>query len=62
MKELTERQRLLLSLVIHEYTRSAAPVGSKHVVDKYTLEMSSATVRNELAELTEMGYLRQPHP
>ncbi len=62
MKELTERQRLLLSLVIHEYTRSAAPVGSKHVVDKYTLEMSSATVRNELAELTDMGYLRQPHP
>lgn len=61
MNELTDRQRLLLSLVIHEYIRSATPVGSKHMVDQYNLEMSSATVRNELAELTEMGYLRQPH-
>ena len=61
MNELTERQRLLLSLVIHEYIRSATPVGSKHMVDQYSLEMSSATVRNELAELTELGYLRQPH-
>ncbi|MDO8970337.1 MAG: heat-inducible transcriptional repressor HrcA, partial [Saprospiraceae bacterium] len=61
MSELTDRQRLLLSLVIHEYVRSATPVGSKHMVDQYNLDMSSATVRNELAELTEMGYLRQPH-
>jgi heat-inducible transcriptional repressor len=61
MNELTERQRLLLSLVIHEYIRSATPVGSKHVVDQYNLDMSSATVRNELAELTDLGYLRQPH-
>ncbi len=61
MNELTERQRLLLSLVIHEYIRSATPVGSKHMVDQYSLDMSSATVRNELAELTDLGYLRQPH-
>ena len=61
MNELTERQRLFLSLVIHEYILSATPVGSKHMVEKYKLDMSSATVRNELAELTEMGYLRQPH-
>jgi len=61
MNELTERQRLLLSLVIHEYIRSATPVGSKHMVDEYKLDMSSATVRNELAELTDLGYLRQPH-
>jgi heat-inducible transcriptional repressor len=61
MTELTERQRLLLSLVIHEYIRSATPVGSKHMVDQYHLDMSSATVRNELSELTELGYLRQPH-
>jgi heat-inducible transcriptional repressor len=62
MSDLSERQRLLLSLVIHEYIRSATPVGSKHMVDQYSLDMSSATVRNELAELTELGYLRQPHP
>ena len=62
MTLLTERQRFLLSLVVHEHVRSALPVGSKHMVDQYNLDMSSATVRNELAELTEMGYLRQPHP
>ena len=62
MTQLTERQRFLLSLVIHEYVRSALPVGSKHMVDQYNLDMSSATVRNELAELTDKGYLRQPHP
>jgi len=61
MSDLSDRQRLLLSLVIHEYIRSATPVGSKHMVDQYSLDMSSATVRNELAELTELGYLRQPH-
>jgi heat-inducible transcriptional repressor len=61
MNELTERQKIILSLVIHEYIRSASPVGSKHVVEQYHLDFSSATVRNELAELTDMGYLRQPH-
>jgi heat-inducible transcriptional repressor len=61
MNELSDRQRLILSLVIHEYIRSATPVGSQHMVDHYHLDFSSATVRNELAELTEMGYLRQPH-
>ncbi|MEN6529339.1 MAG: heat-inducible transcriptional repressor HrcA [Anaerolineaceae bacterium] len=61
MTEITDRQQFLLSLVIHEYVRSASPVGSKHVVDEYHLDMSSATVRNEMAVLTEMGYLRQPH-
>jgi heat-inducible transcriptional repressor len=62
MNELTDRQRFILSLVIHEYIRSAIPVGSQHMVEQYHLDMSSATVRNELAELTDMGYLRQPHP
>ncbi len=61
MTELTERQRFLLSLVIHEYVRSAVPVGSKHVVDEFSLDLSSATVRNEMVALTDMGYLRQPH-
>jgi heat-inducible transcriptional repressor len=61
MEELSERQRLILSLVIHEYIHTAAPVASKHMVEQYKLDFSSATVRNELAELTEKGYLRQPH-
>lgn len=58
---LSERQRLILSLVIHEYTETATPVGSKHLVTRYKLDSSPATVRNELAALTEMGFLRQPH-
>lgn len=61
MSQLTERQRFLLALVVHEYARTAAPVGSRYLVEQYHLDMSSATVRNELSELTEQGYLRQPH-
>jgi heat-inducible transcriptional repressor len=61
MKQLNERQKLILGLVVQEYVESAQPVGSKHVVDHYGLDVSSATVRNEMAELTEKGYLRQPH-
>jgi len=61
MEELTERQKLILSLVIREYTHTAEPVGSKHIVDRYNLDISSATVRNEMASLTDLGYLRQPH-
>jgi heat-inducible transcriptional repressor len=61
MNELSERQRFILTLVVHEYIKSAGPVGSQHLVEHYRLDMSSATVRNELAALTDMGYLRQPH-
>lgn len=61
MRELTERQRFLLNLIIREYTETAQPVGSQTLVEKYRLEMSPATVRNEMAVLTEYGYLRQPH-
>jgi len=61
MDILTERQKLLLTLIIHEFAREAMPVGSKSLVDQFSLDMSSATVRNEMAALTEMGYLRQPH-
>ena len=59
--QLTERQKLILSLVVHDYTETATPVGSKNLVTRYKLDSSSATVRNELAALTEMGLLHQPH-
>ena len=52
---LTERQRLILALVIRDYIETAQPVGSSHLVSKYTLDMSSATVRNEMVALTEQG-------
>ena len=61
MHTLTERQKTLLILVIRDYIESAQPVGSKTLVDRYHLDLSSATVRNELAALDELGYLRQPH-
>ncbi len=61
MNDLSERQKFLLTLLVHEHIRSAAPVASQHLVEHYHLDMSSATVRNELVALTNMGYLRQPH-
>ena len=61
MSELTERQKVILSLVVHEYIRTANPVGSKNLVNQYHLDYSSATVRNELAALTEAHYLSQPY-
>ena len=58
---LGERQKLILALVIRDYIDNAQPVGSKTLVDKYGLTISSATVRNEMVALTEAGFLRQPH-
>lgn len=59
--DLGERQKLILALVIRDYIENAQPIGSKTLVDKYGLTISSATVRNEMAVLTEAGLLRQPH-
>ncbi len=47
--------------VIRDYIETAQPVGSKRLVERYHLDLSSATIRNEMSALTEMGYLRQPH-
>ncbi len=61
MIELSERQKTILMLVMRDYIDLAQPVGSQHLVERYHLDMSSATVRNEMVALTELGYLRQPH-
>ncbi len=61
MPELSERQKTLLLLIIRDYIESAQPVGSKRLVEHYHINLSTATIRNEMAALTEMGYLRQPH-
>ncbi|MCD6577391.1 MAG: heat-inducible transcription repressor HrcA [Anaerolineaceae bacterium] len=61
MKSLTTRQKRILSLIVHEHIASAEPVGSKSLVQKYGMGLSSATVRNEMAALTEEGLLRQPY-
>lgn len=61
MADLTERQKLVLALVIREYVNSAEPVSSGRLVENYNLDFSSATVRNELALLSDEGYLKQPY-
>ncbi len=61
MYELTDRQKTLLVLIIRDYIESAQPVGSKRLAEHYHINLSSATIRHEMAALTEMGYLRQPH-
>jgi len=61
MSDLDSRKRTILQAVIIEYVTGAEPVGSEMLVQKYSLGVKSATVRNELAEMSEMGYLEQPH-
>ena len=58
---LDDRKKKILSSVVEDYIVSAEPVGSKTLVDKYHLEYSSATIRNEMKLLEESGYLEQPH-
>jgi heat-inducible transcriptional repressor len=60
-QDLSSRQKLILALVIRDYIESAKAVSSERLVATYSLDVSTATVRNELMALTEMGYLRQPH-
>lgn len=59
--ELTQRKKRILAAVVDEYIATAEPVGSKYIAEQSGLGCSSATVRNELAELVNMGYLEQPH-
>lgn len=61
LEKLTERQSLILTLLVRDYIDTAQPVGSKHLAEHYKLDLSTATIRNEMAALTEAGYLRQPH-
>jgi heat-inducible transcriptional repressor len=61
LPQLAERQRELLRAVLREYLASAEPVASAALVQRYGLGVSSATVRNELAALEEMGLLTHPH-
>lgn len=55
------RKKLILNTIIKEHIKTGAPVGSGVLVDKYKLNISPATVRNEMANLEEEGYIAQPH-
>ena len=59
--ELTERKKRILRAVVEQYIQTAEPVGSKAIVEKSGLDVSSATIRNEMAELEDLGLLEQPH-
>lgn len=58
---LDERKRKILKEIVDEYIESAEPVSSAIIVQKYETEISSATVRNDMAELEKAGYLEKPH-
>lgn len=58
---LDERKMKILQAIIHNYLETGEPVGSR-TISKYTdLNLSSATIRNEMADLEELGYILQPH-
>ena len=59
--EMTERKKKVLRSVVDLYIRTAEPVGSKAITELPDMKYSSATIRNEMADLTAMGYLEQPH-
>ena len=59
--DLTERKKQILKRVVEDYIAAAEPVGSKALAEEMGGSVSSATIRNELADLVEMGYLEQPH-
>ncbi len=61
IESLTDRQEQILALIIRTYIETGSVIGSKSLVQRYGLDMSSATVRNELAQLDELGLLNQLH-
>ncbi len=58
---LGERRCRILTAVVHDYVETAEPVGSETLAQRYDFGVKPATIRNELAAMSEMGYLRQPH-
>lgn len=60
-KELSERKKQILKALVEAHIEGGEPVGSKYIVQNNLLSCSSATIRNEMAELEQMGYLVQPH-
>ncbi|MGL5917265.1 MAG: heat-inducible transcriptional repressor HrcA, partial [Culicoidibacterales bacterium] len=58
---LTERRLVLLKAIVDEFILSAQPVGSKILTKKYAIPFSSATVRNEMAKLEQLGLLEKTH-
>jgi len=60
-KNLDERKKIILKTIIDDYVITIEPIGSRTLANKYDLGLSAATIRNEMADLEDMGYLSQPH-
>jgi len=58
---LNERKTKILEAIINDYIATAEPIGSRTIAKKYNLGISSATIRNEMSDLEDMGYIVQPH-
>jgi heat-inducible transcriptional repressor len=58
---ISDRQRLILKLIVQEHVQSGRPVGSKALTEKYVLGFSSATIRNEMSELESAGFIQSLH-
>ena len=59
--DLGARKRLILQAIIEDYVNTAEPVGSRTLSKKATLNISPATIRNEMSDLEDMGLIEQPH-
>ncbi|NWG16179.1 MAG: heat-inducible transcription repressor HrcA [Chloroflexi bacterium] len=61
LPELTKRQEEILSLIVRSFTQSPEPISSKYLAENFNLGVSSATIRNEMAVLEDLGYISAPH-
>ena len=59
--DMDERKRRILRAIIDDYILTGVPVGSRTISRKYEMGLSSATIRNEMSDLEELGFLDQPH-
>lgn len=59
--ELGKRKEMILAAIVEQYIKTGEPVGSKFLMTALPISVSSATIRNEMSELAELGYLDQPH-
>ena len=56
-----DRKIRILEAIINDYINTGEPVGSRTIAKRYDLGVGSATIRNEMSDLEDMGYLEQPH-
>lgn len=58
---LDDRKKVILQAIVDDYVTTCEPVGSKALIDRHNFSLSSATLRNEMADLEKMGYIEKPH-